>query len=244
MQAPVKTDTSSRIRVIVLIAIAFVAFLALVVLAMAAFGGASTKTSAAGSTTTATANGVRLSASPSGPPSAGAPSAGVPSAGAPSPGVPASPATGLRRHTDAKGFTIDLPEPLKASGKAGATTFRLAGDPRYVRVDLAAHSSKDVVQAVTNAEAKATYAGYRRIRIERVQPAPYPGTDVADWEFTYTSAGGTLAHALSRWVSVPGGASYAIYWVVPQAQWNTYAPQRDAVLASFLPTRAKLPGGS
>lgn len=212
MQSAMKTDTGSRIRVIILITIAFVTFLVLVVLAMAAFGGNPPKP---------------ISARPS-----------------TAPATPSAPAAGLRRHTDVKGFTIDVPKPLKTGGKGDDVIFRLTGDPRYVRVNLAPHSSKDIVQAVRDAEAKDTYTDYKLIRIKPVQPTPYPSTNVADWEFNYTSAGGTRWHALSRWVSVPDGASYAIYWIVPQANWETYAKQRTAVLASFTPARKKLPGGS
>ncbi|GAA0378714.1 hypothetical protein GCM10009530_31660 [Microbispora corallina] len=224
MQTPAPPDTAGRVRVLVLMGIALAGFLVLVVLAMAAFGAAGTSA----------ANRTEPVVSVSLP--------GIPSARAAA-GAGATPAAGLRRHQDAKGFTIDVPSPLKASLRGQDIVFRASGDPRYVRVTVGTRPAKDLLAAVRSAADRATYASYTLVALGRVQPSPYAGAEAVDWEFTYVS-GGTPMHAVSRWVAAPGGAPYAIYWVVPDADWTARAGQRDAVLASFTPGRRDLAGSS
>jgi hypothetical protein len=159
----------------------------------------------------------------------------------------ASAAPGLRRFTSGGGYTIDVPQALKGSAKAGEVAFRGPDRGRFIRISLLAASTPDVLQAMRAEEKKAvaagTYAGYKLVRMGLTKPTPYPGTDVADWEFTYTQGAGTV-HVLARWVSVPGGKTYAIYWAVPQDAWQAHAAERDMVLDSFKPARKNATAGS
>ncbi|WP_424536268.1 serine/threonine-protein kinase [Sphaerisporangium viridialbum] len=157
------------------------------------------------------------------------------------------PASGLRRYIDKTGYIIDLPSKLRGVAKGGGVGFSAEGDVRTVRISRSANGTADVLGAAKAAQARAvaagTYPGYKLIRLAVTTPAPYPGTDVADWEFTYTASSGP-AHVLSRWVAVPGGDSYAIYWSTPEAGWKSHRPQLETVLSSFQPARRDTSGGS
>jgi eukaryotic-like serine/threonine-protein kinase len=158
-----------------------------------------------------------------------------------------TPAPGLRRYIDKTGFIIDLPAKLRGVAKGHSVGFSAGGDVRTVRISRSPGGTADVLGTVKSAEARAvaagTYPGYKLIRLSATRPAPYPGTDVADWEFTYTPATGPT-HVLSRWVAVPGGPSYAIYWSTPETTWKTHRPQLGVVLSSFQPARGDTSGGS
>ncbi|MEV6982882.1 protein kinase [Sphaerisporangium sp. NPDC051017] len=158
-----------------------------------------------------------------------------------------APAAGFRRYEDLSGYAIDLPEEFQSTVKGRSVGFGADGDVRAARVSRSPESSADILNTAKAAEARAlaagTYPGYERLRLTMTRPTPYPGTDVADWEFTYTTASGPV-RVLSRWVAVPGGSTYAIYWSTPQSRWDAHWPQLAAVLASFRPARAGAPGGS
>src|SRR5690606_14668854 len=136
----------------------------------------------------------------------------------------ASAAPALSRFTVKDGFSVGVPEDSKASGKDGGATFT-AGSGTVTITPIAA---ADPVAAVTKKEraaiAAGTYPAYKRIRLAAVTPAPYPGTDVADWEYTYTR-GDTPTHVLTRWIMVPGGTSYALSWSAPESGWRGQAAQ-------------------
>ncbi|MEV5411556.1 protein kinase [Thermopolyspora sp. NPDC052614] len=172
----------------------------------------------------------------------------VQASGSPETGDPSDRPTadGLRKHTG-PGFTIDVPTGMKASVHGGKLSFS-AGDPsRQITVETLAKPRPDVLRAAQAAEdaaiAKGSYPDYRLVKLGLVTPPPYPGTDVADWEFTHT-ADGQVLHILTRWVTVPAGKSYVIHWSAPHASWNDDAPGRAMVLDSFSPARADSPGGS
>jgi serine/threonine protein kinase len=158
-----------------------------------------------------------------------------------------TPAPGLRRYIDRTGFIIDLPARLRGVAKGRSVGFSGEGDARTVRISRSADGTADVLGAVKAAEARAiaagTYPGYKLIRLSLTTPPPYAGTDVADWEFTYTGGSGQV-HVLSRWVAVPGAASYAIYWSTPETLWKKHRGQLDAVLSTFQPARRDPSGGS
>ena len=146
------------------------------------------------------------------------------------------PAAGLRRHADPSGFTIDVPEKMITSGSGRTVQFGDGG--RVLTVTVLARPRPAVLDAALDAERRSVDAGeypdYRMLRLNVVDPAPYPGTEVADWEFTYTR-GGRTTHVLARWVTVSGGATYVLRWTAPDESWQQDAAQREAVLGSFVP---------
>lgn len=105
-------------------------------------------------------------------------------------------------------------------------------------VTVLARPRPEVLDAALDAERGSVdageYPGYRMLRLNVVDPAPYPGTEVADWEFTYTR-GGRTTHVLARWVTVSGGATYVLRWTAPDESWQQDAAQREAVFRSFVP---------
>ncbi|MBB5627380.1 hypothetical protein BJ981_003079 [Sphaerisporangium krabiense] len=230
-QGPATPRGNSPIGMIILVAVALLGLAAIVMLAAAALSDTR-------------GPGAARTPSVEGPSTAEAAVSSVITAGtAPGP----APAPGLRRYVDATGYVIDLPERLHGTAKGRTITFTADGDPRTARISRSPDSSSDILNTTRAAEARAlaagTYPGYTLVRLAVTRPTPYPGADVADWEFTYTGTAGPT-RVLSRWVAVPGGPTYAIYWTTPVSRWKGDRAQLTTVLASFRPARADAPPGS
>ncbi|GII86002.1 hypothetical protein Ssi03_39920 [Sphaerisporangium siamense] len=229
-QGPATPRGNSPIGMIILVAVALLGLAAIVMLAAAALSD--TRGPGAARTPTAPASAAEAAVS-----------SVITAGGAPG----AAPAPGLRRYVDASGYVVDLPERLRGAAKGRTVTFTADGDPRTARISRSPDSSSDILNTTRAAEARAlaagTYPGYKLIRLAVTRPTPYPGADVAEWEFTYTGASGP-ARVLSRWVAVPGGSTYAIYWSTPVSRWKGDRAQLTTVLASFRPARENAPSGS
>ncbi|TKK80693.1 hypothetical protein FDA94_35815 [Herbidospora galbida] len=195
-------------RLVLLLVLAFVAFVALAVVAVSAFGANS-----AAPTKTA---GRIIPPSPT--------SATYP----PEPPAPA-PAKGTKRQQGA-GYTIDIPASFGRTEKGTQVSFSAKGKAT-IRV-AAVKITTDLLKSIEAAEAKQPYEGYELIRIAPLETSPYKGADTAEWEYAYEGKDG-LVHVVSRWVDVPDGGAFAIYYAVPEAQWAKSKKQRDAVFASF-----------
>ncbi|NAS26724.1 protein kinase [Herbidospora sp. NEAU-GS84] len=195
-------------RLVLLLVLAFVAFVALAVVAVSAFGANS-----AGPTKTA---GRIIPASPT--------AATYP----PDPPAPA-PAKGTKRQ-QGEGYTIDVPAGFGRTAKGTQVVFSAKGKAtiRVAEVQI----TTDLLKSIEAAEAKQPYEGYELIRIAPLETSPYKGADTAEWEYAYEGRNG-LVHVVSRWVDVPDGGAFAIYYAVPEAQWAKSEKQRDAVFASF-----------
>ena len=72
--------------------------------------------------------------------------------------------------------------------------------------------------------------GYERISIEA---ADYRDFDAADWQFTWEASGGTL-RVLNRAV-VADDQAFALYWSVPQEEWDDSLPVLEDIAGSFQP---------
>ncbi|GLX98891.1 serine/threonine-protein kinase [Herbidospora sp. NBRC 101105] len=195
-------------RLVLLLVLAFVAFVALAVVAVSAFGANS-----AGPTKTA---GRIIPASPT--------AATYP----PDPPAP-PPAKGTKRQ-QGEGYTIDVPAGFGRTAKGTQVVFSAKGKAtiRVAEVQI----TTDLLKSIEAAEAKQPYEGYELIRIAPLETSPYKGADTAEWEYAYEGRNG-LVHVVSRWVDVPDGGAFAIYYAVPEAQWAKSEKQRDAVFASF-----------
>ncbi len=74
--------------------------------------------------------------------------------------------------------------------------------------------------------------GYHLLRLEAVR---YPQAEkAADWEFTY-DRGGVLVHILNRNILANSHHAYALYWSVPQSDWNADYHYFQAFAATFQP---------
>jgi serine/threonine protein kinase len=248
---PPQSRVESRTGMLVLVGVAVVGLIAIIVLVASAMSSSGDAAMPAGTTSSLGAQ--QAKATTTAKASAKASAKATASAGATG-AVPATPvvnvstgasaAPAMSRFTVKDGFSVGVPDGSKASGKGGGATFT-AGSGTVAITPISA--AADPVAAMTKKEraaiAAGTYPAYKRIRLAAVTPAPYPGTDVADWEYTYTRDH-TATHVLARWIMVPGGTSYVLSWTAPESGWQGQAAQRDAVLASFEPIRSKVPEGS
>ncbi len=72
--------------------------------------------------------------------------------------------------------------------------------------------------------------GYERISIEA---ADYRDFDAADWEFTWEPSRGNL-RVLNRAV-VADDQAFALYWSVPEEEWDDSRAVLEDIAASFQP---------
>ncbi|GAA1015449.1 hypothetical protein Aple_050140 [Acrocarpospora pleiomorpha] len=230
---PVKQGRNGRkAMLIILIALAVLAAAAIAVFAMNALGASADDATQLKRPARTTSNSEE-----------GAPSSsdeGAPSSSA------AAPDPALKHHEDSNGFTVDYPSRF-AEPKGDEDGITFGKGLNRMRVEIVPERPADLVEAIQAVEAAGEqdgqYPGYQLIRIAPVQPSPYSGTDTADWEFTYEDGGKTV-RVLCRWVSVPGGTTYAISWQSLASEWDKSASERDAVFASFAPTLDRPSGGS
>jgi hypothetical protein len=118
--------------------------------------------------------------------------------------------------------------------KSGPRTyFREPGGSRFLQVDQTTDPKPDALSDWEAQERSVAQrlAGYRRIRIERVE---YRGWNAADWEFTWRS-GDRRLHVLSRNIRVSDERAYALYWSVPDDRWAPSRPLFDTFAATFRP---------
>ncbi|GIH26416.1 hypothetical protein Aph01nite_47260 [Acrocarpospora phusangensis] len=157
-------------------------------------------------------------ASPSESPSGvgASPVGGTPSA-SPAAAVP----EGWRSYRDELGFAIALPEGWRAERVQGAARvrFRGPGMPGYLQVDLTPWEEQDPVEALQTVERNSTEQGflpeYQRIDI---RAAEYQGVPAAEWEFTFKTSSGRQ-RVIDRAFRI-GDDCYALYWQVPEANWQ------------------------
>lgn len=66
--------------------------------------------------------------------------------------------------------------------------------------------------------ASSRFSGYQQISIKTIEWRGY--RTVADWEFRYTS-GGTTMRAVNRGFVTDSTHGYAIFFIAPDADWNS-----------------------
>jgi serine/threonine protein kinase len=151
------------------------------------------------------------------------------------PGGGALPA-GWTRYTNPDiGWSVGVPAGWQRRISGGHSDFLDPAGGRYVRIDTRTPpgpSAKGAWEDYEPGFAK-THSGYRRIRIENVAWRDY--TNVADWEFTYTSRGTTL-HALDRG-AVIGGHGYGIFFQTRESRWQDSQPLLADIFRTFRPAR-------
>ena len=85
------------------------------------------------------------------------------------------------------------------------------------------------------ANRRASYPGYRRIRLQAVHYAQ--AEKAADWEFTYYRQG-VLTHVLNRNVLANARHAYALYWSTPASQWTSDWHLFEVFARTFRPAPA------
>jgi eukaryotic-like serine/threonine-protein kinase len=142
---------------------------------------------------------------------------------------------GFYRFTNSTGFSIGVPDGWQIQ-HVGHYVY--VNDPSngniFLLIDQSDQPKADPLadwrqQAANRA---GTYPGYHQIRLESVS---YPQAEkAADWEFTY-NRDGVPVHILNRNILANAHHAYALYWSVPEAQWNPYYRYFQAFAATFRP---------
>ncbi len=129
-------------------------------------------------------------------------------------------------------YDIAVPTGWTVSSEGNRTIFREPGSRRFLLVEEGGQPAGDPVEDWERQEASVSQrlAGYERVRIE---PADFGKYDGADWEFTWQPPGGQL-HVLDRAV-VTSERAYALYWSVPEEEWDESLDLFEAITRSFRP---------
>jgi eukaryotic-like serine/threonine-protein kinase len=141
---------------------------------------------------------------------------------------------GFRRHTDPTGFSLVVPSGWTVTRKGSDVTFHQPGGRAFLLVPQTRQPRADSLVDWQEQERAASpgFPGYQRIRLERV--AFHAGWDVADWEFRWTPSGGTL-HVIDRNLRISDRRAYALYWSVPEQNWNRMLNTFNVIARSFRP---------
>jgi hypothetical protein len=142
--------------------------------------------------------------------------------------------SGFVLHRDRTGFSVAIPAGWRAVRNDPRVDFREPGGGRFLRIDQTDSPKGDPLTDWQNQETFVSnkLPGYRLVRpIARVD---YRGWDAADWEFTWTS-GGTTIHVLNRNVVPRPTKAYALYWSVPDSQWDSSRRIFDIAARTFQP---------
>jgi len=141
---------------------------------------------------------------------------------------------GFVRYRDSTGFALAIPAGWQPVRKSQRVDFQEPSGGRFLRIDQTDSPKGDPVADWQGQEAVVSQRlpGYRLLRpIVRVD---YRGWQAADWEFTWVSGGITI-HVLNRNVVTSPTKAYALYWSVPQSQWDSSRQIFDVAATTFQP---------
>ncbi|GAA2230237.1 hypothetical protein GCM10010430_07840 [Kitasatospora cystarginea] len=126
---------------------------------------------------------------------------------------------GFYRYQDGSGFSIVLPDWLKDQGPDYHDTSRkFTGNGVKLVVDWKTPPGKSALADWQDGDKTSTMSNYHRIRVEQITYRQW--TNAADWE--WTSSSNPVLHSLNRGL-VTGKYGYALYWITPDADWNSSA---------------------
>ena len=148
----------------------------------------------------------------------------------PATGVP----EGFRLHRDPTGFAVAVPDGWRER-RQGTRVYFDGPDGRFLQIDQTDDPKGDPVADWRRQERSVSQRvpGYELLGIEAVD---YRGWPAADWEFLRDSASGTRLHVRNRAVVTdPEDHAYALYWSVPEDDWDDALETFDAIAASFRP---------
>ncbi|WP_354640990.1 serine/threonine-protein kinase [Kitasatospora camelliae] len=161
--------------------------------------------------------------------------AGQATSGGTNPGGTGTVPAGYVLHKDDSGFSIVLPDWLKFEGEDyDRTSRKFVGHGMKLMVDWTMPANGDALSdwQKQETELKGGFSGYQRIRIEGLTYRQW--TNAADWEWTFGS--NPRKHSLNRgFVTGNGKYGYALYWTIPDADWNANAQVRQTAFDSFVP---------
>jgi eukaryotic-like serine/threonine-protein kinase len=136
-------------------------------------------------------------------------------------------------HEDPTGFAVAVPQGWEVSRDGTRTYLRDRESSRLLLIDQTRDPEPDPAADWEAQEATVSQRlpGYERVAIEAVD---YRGWNAADWEFTWDGDNGRV-HVRNRGVVTGPDRAYALYWAVPDSQWQDNEEVFDAIAASFRP---------
>ncbi|MFK3982826.1 protein kinase [Micromonospora sp. NPDC050397] len=155
------------------------------------------------------------------------------------------PATGWHYYRDDPDFSVPVPDGWQSLRDGDRIEFREPDGMRVLGVDEPRSVKPDLVAQLRARERaeRDRYPDYRQVRIRTVAYH----VRAAEWEWTYTAAGGERMHAISRTFVSHNGRPYAIGWTTPDGEWSTNQGSLSLVLDGFQgtpPPGSPAPGGS
>jgi eukaryotic-like serine/threonine-protein kinase len=139
---------------------------------------------------------------------------------------------GFTLHRDPTGFSVAVPEGWAPVRKGTLVDFQEPGGRRFLRIDQTTDPKPDPNQDWLNQEPSVAnrLAGYERISL---QPIDFRGWRASDWLFEWSPSSGRL-RVLNRGLTT-GAYGYALYWSVPEGQWEDSRSIFDVAAATFTP---------
>jgi serine/threonine protein kinase len=232
-QAPAESDgRRRRALVIVAIAVALAVLGTVIGFYLAATGGDNndgSKKPVVKSTRSASTDSAKntVGASASGSAAVSASATASSSVPASASGASSSIPAGYAMYSSDMGFSIALPDGWKHVGGYGDSndggakfSARSVTSVPRVQVDWTRTPGKDAAAAwrASAKTAASRFSGYQKISIKTIAWRGY--RTVADWEFRYTS-GGTTMRAVNRGFVTDSTHGYAIFFIAPDADWNS-----------------------
>jgi eukaryotic-like serine/threonine-protein kinase len=135
------------------------------------------------------------------------------------------------------GFSIAVPDGWRVSHQGHYVYVLPPSGGMFLLIDQSDHPQPNPLADWQQQEAnrKATYPGYHRIRLQAVRYAQ--AEKAADWEFTYYRRG-VLTHVLNRNVLANARHAYALYWSTPASQWARDWRMFEVFARTFRPAPA------
>ncbi len=139
---------------------------------------------------------------------------------------------GFTLHRDPTGFSIAVPQGWAPVRQGTLVDFQEPGGRRFLRIDQTDDPKPDPQQDWLDQEPSVAnrLAGYERLSIERLD---FRGWEASDWTFEWTASSGRL-RVLNRGLTT-GAYGYALYWSVPESQWDESRSIYNVAAATFTP---------
>jgi eukaryotic-like serine/threonine-protein kinase len=141
---------------------------------------------------------------------------------------------GWYRYTDRTGFSVPLPDGVKASGNSSELRFRW--NNRLLIIAQTDQPRPDPYvdwQQQERDRAGDQYRNYRKIRLERIDYFQ----SAADWEFTYTTGNGNAQRAVKRNFLTSDTQAYSINWYTSPGDWDAAKKDIQLIYQGFKPRR-------
>ncbi|MFJ9770180.1 serine/threonine-protein kinase [Kitasatospora sp. NPDC101157] len=142
---------------------------------------------------------------------------------------------GYHAYQDPSGFSVTLPDWLQPAGSdSNRRIFKNPADGSQLRIEWTTSPGASALADWQDSEPtiRGQVTNYQRLNLAAITYRQW--TNAADWEWTN---GTPKTHSLNRGFVTgnPAKYGYAIYWIVPDAQWAAQASARDVVFDSFQP---------